>query len=271
MVDNGSEEPIEYSSLVKDFNLYEVLRFDKNIGMVESFLEGLEGCDIGHDEIIVYTHNDLFIYQVGWDDKIRRAFDENPSLGLVGIVGGTGVFPNGGRHQCHSHLVGDDHSGCTTPDCPLCNNVPLDFWKHHGQLTPPDGIPAAVLDGVLMAFRTSIFEDGFMVDESYPLHHWYDREWACMALDWGFDVKVVDIMASHGSGTTANTSEIYHKSAQEWAKENRGITELPEGIDNWDHFMYKEAEKLWMAKWAHRLPIVVDKDYNIYGDNWNVQ
>jgi len=249
LVDNGSDLPVAQGLPLSDLGVpVSVVRRERNVGLVESLLAGLEATAA---DLIAYLHTDLLLHEPGWDAKVREAFARDARLGLAGVIAARGIGGDGGRIETHSHLLGRELGSCECHD---------QAWQHHGQLMPAEGIAAAVLDGCGLFLRREAVE-AVGIDREYPLHHWYDREWSCAFLAAGWHLRGLDLRCDHGSGFTACREVSYHESAERYARKHYGIMEAPRG---WDLVMYQLAERRWRRKWGSRVPVVVEPDHTVH-------
>lgn len=254
VVDNGSDPKWVWPNGFADkgYELHEV-RHARNMGIHRALQDSLKMIDCGdvQGDIIAFLHNDLFLLEPGWDQKVADAFAEDPKLGLVGVFGARGCGKDGGRSYCYGHFMGEVDGGCK------CHEF---AWQHHGTLCPPEGIPAAVLDGCAMIFRADALRDvGVAMD--YPIHHFYDRLYCCRMLDKGWHIRVLDIRCDHGNGATAITQhEAYQQRAIELAIEAGEDV----GDRNGDQVTYDWACRKWTEEWGDRMPVWVDRGYGVH-------
>ena len=117
-------------------------------------------------------HNDLILYEKGWDKRAEAAFEINVKLGLIGLCGSREVDERGGR-------------GAYT----VCNfmgrEIRVGDKVYKGQDasagTHIDGFePAIVLDSLFMLFRRDVIPHLVAANEKWEnitLAHFYDRIW----------------------------------------------------------------------------------------------
>lgn len=221
-----------------------------NIGVLKTFQQGLE---VSSGDIICFIHSDVLIHESGWNERVEFAFAADPGLGLAGLIGARGCFPDGGREGTMSNMSGEVWGGCE------CHDV---VARHHGELMMGTA-PAATLDGVGMFFRRTALEEVAkktnIFAEDRPPHHWYDRNICMNFLEQGWRIKVLGIKFDHWSGATANQSPEYHDYAKEWC-EKRNIP-LEDG--NSDLTVYKVGEKQFFEEWSPKLPVTVDDNFTV--------
>ena len=94
---NGSTEPVhEFISDHLQPDRINYIRNEENLGMVKTLQQAYENCET---EILVITHNDVYIYEKDWDQRVLNYFKNMPDLGGVGLFGVQGCGPIGERIQ----------------------------------------------------------------------------------------------------------------------------------------------------------------------------
>lgn len=217
VIDNGSKEPLTVGN--------EVIRNEENLGMVGSLKQAL---DHSEAEVLVYMHSDLFLYEPGWDTQILQAFEDDPKLACLGVVGAVQADANGGRTG----------TVCAFRDGHL-----------HGSKPTQKITPVAILDGCLMAFRRQTMLDMNLPDTTWPTHHFYDKALALELTMASHHVGVIDLDCEHLGGQTSCRPEY-----QKWAEEKHGG----------DHKIYLQAESRYINKWAPCFPVRVESDYTVH-------
>ena len=224
-------------------NRVEIISPGDVVGVFESISLAAEHCDV---DVLTICHYDVLFWKPAWDKYVIDAFADDEKLGLAGTVGAPGLAADGDRHGTVSRLLGKVWGGDRTGK----------VWQVHGGWTPDKGVPAAVLDGLVLFFRRSTISE--LLDASYPgLHHWYDREVSCAwnAAEWR--VKVLPIEMDHFSGASLG-STLYEDAAVRRMKQ-LGIT--VEAGFNHDLMQYNMNEKHWRERWEKRLPLTVTASY----------
>jgi len=281
LVDNGSTEGgqklrdalnrigIDWGALRK-FKELKIFTNDENVGNYPIFKQTLYAST---GQILCYLHSDFFVHESSWDIKVRKAFEEDNKLALIGFIGSNEIDNFGGR----GNGTMSNFQGHTIKE-----------WKGssaevHGRRIQ-DLQPAAIVDGCSMIFRRqALWKIGFK--DNFPIHHFYDRLFCCQVLEEGWHIGVLGIASDHISGQTANTQEQYQEAGKKWAKKFLGI-ESPEqwalkfsdwvnnqnnpskGVvpKNYDHLIYLEAERQFLTEWRdkkHFVPLRVDENYNV--------
>ena len=147
VIDNASEKEYTHPHAT-------VLRNDKNIGFCPSMLEGIAFSSNNH---VLCMHNDVFILEKGWNNRLLSHFSLDHKLAIAGLFGAAGVGIDGGRGNPMGNMVGKKYG----------MNI-----KDHGILLT-DSHPSVVFDSLAMCYRKDYFYQ--LKPEELPMHHWCDR------------------------------------------------------------------------------------------------
>lgn len=226
-----------------------VAHLRENVGSYPVF--GLaSGICSPHCDLIAILHSDLFVYERGFDSRIRAAFASRPSLGLIGFVGSNEIDPAGGRGLGTSlNFEGRtiEFEGQSWTGSPA---------ERHGRRI--QGLErAAVVDGCAMVFRRATLE-AISPRPDFPPHHFYDRLLCCQVIEGGWEVGVLGIACDHISSQTANERSGYFELARRWCLAHRNISES----SNWDLEVYRAAEEMWLGEYREvkrMVPMRVDR------------
>jgi GT2 family glycosyltransferase len=151
------------------------------------------------DAVLCYIHDDLRILETEWDERVLRAFDRDPKIGLATFGGSTGIgvsyiyqqpYNCGqlGRSDFYSNMNGAEvHGVRTTEERPV-------VWG----------------DGQSMIVRRSMLDkvEGWSWYPFDAVHHGYDYAIACMTRRLGYTGWLVPCAIEHRGGLTA-CSAIY--------------------------------------------------------------
>lgn len=189
IIDNGSDLP--YSDYIArdnkswTFNFeFEVLRNQENKGFYWPMLQVAE--DTTSADIIGLMHNDLFIYEPGFDRRLMDAFVQDHGLGMVGVCGSNEVDDRGGR------------GGGT-----MCN-----FAGRVGQLQEHTGKRVKgihfvlLLDSMFIALRRSTLSY-LKIDDQIAPCHFYDKIWPLRMVENNWRVAVLGLEVDHQGGLTS--------------------------------------------------------------------
>lgn len=256
VIDNGSTKEYNFNHIFTNEDiLFKYIRNEKNVGGPTAFKQGL---DASTTDIVCIIHNDVLIHEVGWNNRVEQAFNDDPQLGLGGFFGTLGVHKDGGRMiKSSSNMLGLEWG---SP------------WNHHGDFL--DGIePAACFDGLGLIFRKSFVED---VDSKYnlfgkdrPPHHWYDRHISVAFVAAGYRIATIGIAFDHwsvGSGGIHKDTSKYAETSLEWIDNNLSdqwfINNQLTKDHGFDSIIYIAGLNMWLHDWENRLPLTVDANYN---------
>ena len=130
-----------------------------------------EAIEESEDDLMVFCHNDIEIYTRDWDTILKRIFDENEELAVLGVVGGTsfsgsswegdGGAPLGMLIQEHKYHVKAPHLLIFSP-----------------MFMNEDYVPSVTVDGMFIAIRRDRIKAKF--DEKIDGFHFYD---VCFGVD----------------------------------------------------------------------------------------
>jgi GT2 family glycosyltransferase len=174
------------------------------------------------EPVIGMIHDDVEIYEKGWDESVLREFDD-PGVGLVGFGGALGHgaphlytapyhLPNLARQSFMSNMrSAEKHGARFTRECDV-----------------------AVLDGFALFVRRTILDTagGWPVDKPYG--YWLYSEWLCCETRrQGYRIRLVGVDVEHLGGKSSGfiaTSPTYEE-AHRYLWEN-----------NWDMLPYRVKE-----------------------------
>jgi len=226
-------------------SFFYINRREKNLGFYKPLQEISR---FSTSLFIGLLHNDLFIYEEGWDKRVEAAFEADPKLMLIGFCGSDQVDERGGRGTgTMSNFAG----------------IRGQLQIHTGrQIT--DLRPALILDSLAMIFRREAIPLLGIDDNIVPCH-FYDKIWCLKLIDQGFHVGVMGVLCDHIGGQTSVGVARYNKDAEEWCDAHR----LPFNQSNpadAAHQIYLEAERRMFAEFGPKglIPSRVDQDYTVH-------
>lgn len=258
IIDNGSETPYNCDKpfeICKEVNGYKVglISNKENIGFYQPLKQLFD--QYPDEEFIGLMHNDLMLYEPGWDRRMLQAFEDDPQLGLIGLCGSREVDERGGR-------------GAYT----VCNfmgrEVPVGDQIWRGQDPSAgrriEGIePAIVLDSLFMLFRRDVIPHLVRDDEKWEditLAHFYDRIWPIRTIEAGYHVVIMGSDNDHIGGLTTTGNERYRNDCIKWLDE-RGIP-----YENPETEMYLVAERRYLDEYRDQkrwLPAIIREGYDV--------
>src|SRR3990172_3792330 len=87
LIDNGSNPPYHRFSMLEGLPFRTTLLTNSRNRGYYWPLRQLYGQYSHRHELIGLMHNDLLIYEKGWDIRVREAFNNDQHLGLIGFCG----------------------------------------------------------------------------------------------------------------------------------------------------------------------------------------
>lgn len=253
IIDNGSEKPYPEHKIVNGWQV-QTIRNKENVGYYTPLKQLYD--QYPDEQYIGLMHNDLMLYEPGWDRRMIDAFEADPQLGLIGLCGSREVDERGGR------------GGYT-----VCNfmgrevKVGKKIW--YGQDPSAgrriDGIePAIVLDSLFMLFRREVIPHlvhGSELWKDLTLAHFYDRIWPIRTIEAGYHVITMGSDCDHIGGLTTTGNERYRDDCIKWLDE-RGIP-----YENPETEMYLVAERRYLSEYRDQkrfLPaIILEGGYDV--------
>lgn len=236
IIDNGGTDPVEafFRDTLRPKRL-NFIRNPQNLGMVKTYNQIF---DTVTTDLVAILHNDVFVYELGWDKRVVKVFRDIPRLGCLGFFGAQGCGPIGERLQ--------------DPEFPgqmagVSNLLEAD--RHGIRLTDPFR-PAAILDGFAMVFSTEMIRNAGGLDSHYHYHHLYDRDLPLTSLALGYRNVVLNVPCHHQSGVTANRPEY-----QTWINNQLNRPDA-------DKFTHDANTEYFKRKWAHALSLYVEPDFS---------
>lgn len=165
----------------------------------------------GDNDIIAFLHDDLYIHEPDWDEKVLQAFKDHPKVGLIGFGGSTGL---GGdeiyKDPYEIHQLGR-----------------RDFWSNmrgaevHGQRTTSP-MPIVYTDGFSMIVRRSILDaiGGWAWLPPEMVAYAYDYGLACQVRRQGWEALLLPLDVEHGDpkgmGGITRESELHIAMAKKY-------------------------------------------------------
>jgi hypothetical protein len=164
----------------------------KNKSVLEAFQEIYENTT---EPIIASPHDDLMIYERGWDLRILKEF-EDPTVGLVGVAGGLGHgLPQMYKEPFHiPNLIRRD----------FISNM-RDAEKHGHRFTGETDV--AVLDGLALFVRRSVLSKwgGWPVGKTVS-YFMYSEALCCEVRRQGLRIRLVGIDCLHLGGKSSGVA-----------------------------------------------------------------
>lgn len=194
------------------------------LGSVPAFRKGVEAALHGSYRVIACLHDDFEIAEDGWDRKVLKYFDRNPSLGLAGFGGAIGLGALDMYEKAYDPMS----------LARIGFRSDLDDAESHG-LRSVLAERVACLDGFSQIGRRDFWAGQWTREKvaAHPrgatrpaqppwqqledlgfLHHFYDGALGCLAARNGWETWYIPVRGHHYGGRTAVGDPGY----QEWAK-----------------------------------------------------
>lgn len=250
IIDNASgdpyeEDPDEQSSSVWSTPFFQrptfvIIRLEVNRGFYWPLKTIFDNRTFEYEELVGLFHNDLIVYEKGWDLRVEEAFAADPKLALIGFCGSREVDENGGRGSgtmCHFRgEVGQSQAA--------------------GERIT-DLRPSLVLDSMAMIFRRECIPL-LGIDDDITLCHFYDKIWPMRLIAQGWHVATLGVEIDHLGGiTSANEYRFGADCWRWWAERGKRYADP-------DMEMYLEAERRFLAEFKSWMPCSIDESYTVH-------
>lgn len=239
VIDNNSAAPFTHHRV-------SVIRNEENKGFWDALVQGMHHAS---NNIVMCIHNDVWMYEPGFDKYILEYFEKDSNLAIAGLFGSRGVASNGARLYPESNMLGYKYGT---------------HGSQHGYFLDSYH-PSVVFDSYCMVFDTMKLFD---IDYDVPKYHWTDRLITLRLIKAGYHAMTVGLKHDHGNSSTASVSKSSGVSTLEELAEtlcrNRGL----EKQESWDLSYYKYGESVFrkeFLEFTHGCnQLWVDQDYALY-------
>lgn len=225
VINNGSTDgTVEFLEkfIFPHFKEHKLVNNPENVGVVKSMNQCISEST---GDVIAILHNDLYVYDDNWDERVLEVFEGNEKIGLAGFFGARGTYTNGGRMDAVSNMIEAEYHG-----------------------TREDGnIRVGAFDGLSLIGRRTMFEQVGGFDEKYVYHHFYDRDISLASHFAGWENWLIGVYCHHVSGITANRPDY-----QTWIDEKMKTTGFTGDLAS-----YKASEDYFFSKWLDKLPVYI--------------
>lgn len=175
-----------------------------NIGVTRGLHEIWENARAaGGYDLIAYQHDDLDVYETGWDSRVIRCFERNQNAALASFSGAAGLGSDAlYREPYELHQLGR-HMFMSNMRSAEAHGVRVTRERH-----------SATFDSFSMICRMSFLDKiGGWNWYPYPCHN-IDNSMACMARRHGLETWFIPVDCEHHGGSTS-TKAVYQDYAQE--------------------------------------------------------
>jgi hypothetical protein len=212
-------------------------------------------------EIIACLHDDVAIYEYGWDQAVLDHFARHPKCGLLGFGGGTGLGAANiyqtpydpmqlARQDFVSNMKDAEVHGrrVQVPMRVAC----LDGFSQVGRREFWQGKRQDKAARRLDAFETPLFQQ---MQSWGVVHHFYDGMLGCFAARLGWDVWMLPIACHHLGGQTA----VGDKGYQDWANAHPIVRDRRGHMAGGDLGFWLKAHEIGYDQFRDVLPIRVEQ------------
>lgn len=196
IVDNGSDV------FVRDWlqglgNDDFVIRNEDNVGVLKALNQAWTMLKTSTDYIF-YTHNDVLMFEDGWDLKLNRILEYENSIRPVGVAGFYGAKGIGTPDIYHAPYKMQQMIRLEN----VSNANRMDKVHGYRNIRSGEIEEVAVQDGFSLIVKTDLLNllGGF--DRSFPEHHMYDNDICLESLDKGYRNIVIAMDCQHLGGRT---------------------------------------------------------------------
>ena len=244
LVDNGSPKTYAVEEFTAPFRI-RLIRNERNEG---NFYPLKQAADLKTAHTVIgLAHNDILVYEQGWDERIDAAFKADPKLGMVGFAGGDRIGEDGRRVVTLSNLNGGRGHISAEGEADWPGERIFDLR------------PAVALDALFIAFRRDVLKS-LTLDDGLPPGHWYDLIWGAQASLAGWRLAVMGVDCDHvGWGTSAGQREELQPEWLRWCVET-GVG-VPDGDPMAAIRAYGEAQ--WQTYRGRYWPCHVGADWGV--------
>jgi hypothetical protein len=250
IIDNASEKPYKKPPDTGDGLTIDVCTNTSNLGYYEPLRQLYS--KYPEADYIGLMHNDAIVFQEGWDNKIREAFQEDKKLDAVGLFGWQKISRSGKNElpvgNIYWPFVVDD------PEAPEPT-----FSQYHRRVHKIT--PVMALDSLFMVFRRERIPFLFHMDEKITISHGYDKIWSLRLVEIGSHVAILGIPFQHKGGNDKDIK--MRKMFKEWFDER---WEVNSPIKYVYDIAFFETQVLVVNEFRDRkkmIPCVIDDKYNI--------
>lgn len=223
IVDNGSTDGTAAwleRFIIPHFPDHRIIRNDENKGVIAGINQIWKEAK---GDVVACIHNDLLIYERGWDKRVLDLFERRPRCGLAGFFGAEGMGHDGGRMHCHCNfLEAEIHATRDAGECRV-----------------------AMFDGISLIWRKQMMDEIGGLDTQYIHHHRYDLDLSLSSHYSGWENWFLGVNIHHLNGQTAN-----HADYQTWADKQMGTASY-----TGDKAIYDRNNQIFINKWREKLPM----------------
>lgn len=195
IVDNGSNPKVESWIEHLDSNDY-VHTNAVNVGVLPALNQIYEIAKKHYQaDYIFYTHNDVLMFEKGWDEKLMRILSEVDNVGVAGFYGAKGIGTADiyqTPYVMQQLIRIENVSNCNRMDrAHGYRNIRSGEWEE-----------VAVMDGFSLIVSTKLLDQLKGFDTRTGVHHNYDNNVCMDSWNLGYRNIVISMDAQHLGGRT---------------------------------------------------------------------
>jgi GT2 family glycosyltransferase/glycosyltransferase involved in cell wall biosynthesis len=204
VIDDASDEPtasmLDALARRRDFTL---IRNPTNLGYTKSINIGQRNS--GDADAVVILNSDTVV-TAGWIEQIRRAFNANPKVGIVG------PWSNAATYQSVPSVKDSDGQFAINQ---LPAGISADDWAIAVGGRTPTYPRVPIINGFCFSVRSKVFDAIGMFDEvAFPIGYGEENDFCLRAADAGFEIAVADnAFVFHGKSKSFGPDRRKHLAA----------------------------------------------------------
>jgi len=176
----------------------EFIRIDNSEGKYSIFEAYNLGMDQARGDLLCFAHEDICFHTPNWGKRCESHFRKHPSLGLLGVAGGT-IFPKG----CDWRAIGEGGQCDFLQRFATLEQHPRTFTAYIRNKTHKKLTEVVAIDGLWMVMRSSLSGAVRFDTETFHSFHLYDTDLSMQVRKAGSKVAVCkDILIEHFSTGT---------------------------------------------------------------------
>ena len=205
------ESSLSEYSMIETFHCEVILvENTKEDSIFQKYNRGLEVVGVAPEDVYIFIHEDVKILDKYFFQKIRKVFEEEEKVGVLGVVGTTEFTSKGGwwLNNNPETMMGHWYQG---------HPGGLITYNSKSKVGYFDNLVS--VDGFFLAIRGKVLENQKFDEVSYPnAYHFYDVDFCFEALKNNWKIAIDNISLLHDSeGPMGNSwSEAYLKFMNKW-------------------------------------------------------
>ena len=206
---------------------FELVVIDNSKNKHSIFTAYNEGVSKSQGDILCFMHDDVLYHTHGWGNIVRKHFQDNPKLGLLGVAGAH-LLSNSPIYWFHTPFISEHN---LTND----NGTIIECF-HHAYYNENGIAEVATVDGMCFFIRKELFKKIRFDDITYQGFHAYDMDICMQVHQIGYTVAVCNTFLiehswSESACTTKKGMELFEKNLKLFAKKWNDHLPICKGLD----------------------------------------